>query len=261
MLRAGCGAARGGCCPRGCAGVGRAGSCAASRGAGRLCPPPPGSPLSPCHLPPPLYATPRAVGQPPGGCGAAGRGWGMGRGGWVVHGEGWCVCAVSKPFCNKGSGRGQCCCHPFRGVGGCRALGSPRAPWVWGAWPCSPPRAGAIAASCTRAAGGSCLGSLPPARPLQPPGLPAPCTWRMAPSSTLLPPPTLRAGTQLQQVTVFICCTNICKVWGPRAPPVGSSPHGAWLGQGAAARAPTPLPKAGVAPVPKPPACTAAAPG
>lgn len=92
-----------------------------------------------------------------------------------------------------------------------------------------------------------------PAAPC-PPGPPVPEGWPPAapcPQQHPASPPALRAGTRLQQVTVFIFVPTSAQCQ-PRAPPVGSSPHGVWLGQGAAARAPTPLRKAGVTPLPKP---------
>lgn len=103
--------------------------------------------------------------------------------------------------------------------------------------------------------GGSCLGSLPPGGPQQPPALPAPLCLKdgpqqpPAPSSTLLPPQHSGQGHGCSRVTVFIFVQTSAQCQC-RAPPVGSSPHRAWLGQGAAA--PTPLCKAGVTPLPKP---------
>lgn len=235
MLRAGCGAARGGGCPRGCAGVGRAGSCAASRGAGRLCPPPPGphchpvtSPLLSMQHPVPWGSPAGAVGRRAGaGAWGVGAGWCMGRAGVSV------LC--QSPSVIKGLVEGTAAAVPS-GV---------------------PPHASAIAASCTSAMGGSCLGSLPPGGPQQPPALPAPLCLKdgpqqpPAPSSTLLPPQHSGQGHGCSRVTVFIFVQTSAQCQC-RAPPVGSSPHGVWLGQGAAARAPTPLRKAGVTPLPKP---------
>lgn len=129
MLRAGCGAARGGGCLRGCAGFGRAGSCAASRGAGRLCPPPPGPHCHPVTYPLLSMQHPVPWGSPTGVVGRrAGAGaWGVGAG-WCMGRAGVSVLCQS-PSVIKGLVEGTAAAVPS-GV---------------------PPHASAIAASCCRA--------------------------------------------------------------------------------------------------------------
>lgn len=190
MLRAGCGAARGGGCLRGCAGFGRAGSCAASRGAGRLCPPPPGPHCHPVTYPLLSMQHPVPWGSPTGVVGRrAGAGaWGVGAG-WCMGRAGVSVLCQS-PSVIKGLVEGTAAAVPS-GV---------------------PPHASAIAASCTRAAGRSCLGSLPPTGPQQPPALPAPLCLKDGPQQHPATPPNPQGRDTAAAGHSVYFCTNICTV-------------------------------------------------